>query len=83
MNKFFSRIDKILMAVLWAIPGVLIGVIVRLFSYSTDLSSIESIAIQYLPWGVGFGIIFSAFGYFFPNLSAIILEMLLGIEFGK
>ena len=83
MDKLFNKLDKFLMAIIWLILGILIGFLVRLFSFPTTFSSLESIAIQYLPWGFGFGLIFSAFGYFSPKVSSFILEMILGIEFGK
>ncbi|MCX4030515.1 hypothetical protein H0A36_26940 [Endozoicomonas sp. SM1973] len=83
MSKVFGKAEKIIMALIWAIPGAFIGALVRLFSYPTTFESVSSLLWQYVPWMLGFSILLGAFGFLFPRISALILEFLLSIEIGK
>ena len=83
VEKQINRVGKIIMAIIWSIPGALIGLLVRLFSYPTQFSGTTDLALQYLPWMGGGALLFAAFGWSFPNMSAFILEMLLGLEITK
>ncbi len=83
MEKFFNNMDKFLLAVIWAVPGIIIGFIVRLFYWPTVFTSIEALLIQYLPWGLGFGLLFGILAYLSPKISALLLEILVGIGIGS
>ncbi len=79
----FTRGTKVFMAFMWMIPGLLTGALVRLFVLPTDLGGVTAMLVQYLPWMGGFALLFAAFAWYFPQLSAFILEMLLGIEISR
>lgn len=81
--EVINTVGKVIMALIWLVPGVLIAAVIRIFSYPTQFSSLSDVLIQYAPWlGLG-GALGMAFAWFLPNLSGVILEMILGIEFTK
>ena len=83
MNNVFDLIEKILMAIIWFIPGLITGCLIRLFNFETQFVSLEDLLWQYSPWLIGFGLLFSSVAFIFPRFSSSVIEMVLGIEFGS
>ena len=79
----FTTATKVIMAVLWFFPGVLIGALIRFFALPTEFSGLSDLMLQYGPWMFGFGVLLAAFGWYFPNLSAWMLELIFGFDFNK
>lgn len=79
----FTTATKVFMALLWVIPGALVGAVVRLFALPTEFGGLDQLLWQYLPWMAGFAGLFAAFAWICPNFSAWLFEALLDIEFSR
>ena len=81
MDKFFKTAEKITLAIIGGILGLIIGALVRLLALPTVLDS--SILWQYAPWMLSVSLIVGACSYIFPKVSALVIEFVLGIEIGS
>ncbi len=79
----FTLGTKVFMALMWLIPGLIMGVVIRLFALPTEFIDWQHLLWQYLPWAGAGGALLAAFGWFFPNLSAWVLEVVLSIEISR
>lgn len=82
MTKSFRQFEKIIISIIGGVFGLLVGIIVRLFSYPTTFGSTSELLAQYLPWMSGFMIVFASLSYMFPKTIAFLLEMFFGVELG-
>ena len=67
MERFAELLRKGLTLFTAAFFGAILALIIRFFSFSTKLSSLENIAYQYLPWALGGAILFALLAHFFPK----------------
>ena len=76
MDRFVELFGKGLTIIIAAFFGAVLALIIRFFSFSTKLDSIESIAYQYLPWALGGAFIFALLAYLFPKTFGNIFSFL-------
>jgi len=67
MDRFVELFGKGLTIIIAAFFGAVFGLIIRFFSFSTKLDSIQSIVYQYLPWALGGAFLFAILAYIFPK----------------
>ncbi len=81
MDKFFKTAEKITLAIIGGIFGLIIGALVRLLVLPTVLDS--SLFLQYMPWMLSVSLLVGVCSYIFPKVSALVIEFVLGIEIGS